>query len=268
MKWFPYYGGLRLSSKSEDLPPFAGDEDLKLFGLPDDVPPPECRLPTLPIVRDQADLSNPPWDIPCCVSMALVQAMESLDLCSPPAAALSPLFHYYQLTGGRPGGASILDGILLALDRGVCRLDLHDPPMSSGAAYTAPTPPAIADARTRCITHLNPITYEGGYARLQPGDDKHWIRFLASGCPLILGFWLTDAYAALQNSNTLGSALGLPHRGAHSVVCLGYSLQHRCFLVKDSRGDAFGDGGFWWLPFERLAEGLVLEAWAICEITY
>ena len=35
------------------------------------------------------------------------------------------------------------------------------------------------------------------------------------------------------------------------------------FLVRDSRGTSFGDGGTWWLPYREVKSRLVDESWVV-----
>jgi len=48
--------------------------------------------------------------------------------------------------------------------------------------------------------------------------------------------------------------------GGHSVTIVGYSLPKRQFIIKNSFGSDWGDGGYCWMPFEYF-DMYVFEKW-------
>ncbi|MDJ0838122.1 MAG: hypothetical protein QNK37_16520 [Acidobacteriota bacterium] len=226
------------------------------------------------------EISNP-WDvpdqknIPCCVSMAIVSAMEALDQLSPPAEQLSPLFHYYTCRNGNSdlSDLSLHLGLKKAIRPGICPLIHHNPPYSISGARRRPSPNAFDAARSRGIDGFNPITHRFGYRRMpDPSDAERWCLALRRGQPIVFGFYLSSAYRPIWDghSDTHGHVNGIPSNGIlHAVAALGYDQGRSAIKIRDSRGPSIGDFGYWWLPYQVLrVPGFIQEVFVIEKITY
>ena len=99
------------------------------------------------------------------------------------------------------------------------------------------------------------------------GRPQSWRSAIASGSPVVMGLWVTEAYWQLGEGETVHPEPGSGHaRDGHAVVVLGCS--ETGLLCKDSRGPGFGDDGTWWFPYSLLGRGLIPEAWMVQAITY
>lgn len=226
----------------------------------------------------------PPWNqgtssvVPCCVSAAIVTAMEILDLQAPPGQRLSLLFHYY-ITRGNPNvmsEVSIRDGMNAAVQNGVCRLPLHEPQpvgdvIDREAARQRPLPAAFDDAENQQIANRDSRRRKRYHHLPNVHNISHWKAAIDSGRPIVFSFWVTDSYVQLSNgSNVHGGVRGRPVGGGlHAVVACGYDDDRNAVHVRDSRGTAFAERGEWWLPYEVIeSPWLIEEAWTIDAITY
>lgn len=209
-------------------------------------------------------------EIPCCVSIAIAVAMETLDARDGRATELAPLFHYYLARGG--GDYIPLDlrrGMTFAAREGLCSLPLHPHPYDLDGARLGPTAEAQVDAREHRLGSYDPVTRTTYYQRIR-GSLVDGIRdAVAGGSPVVIGFWLTSAYDRITPGNPVHPLL--PHEPSsdgHAVAVLGYDDGRRVVFVKDSRGPGFGRGGVWMMPYENLDSPLVNEGWVLRQITY
>jgi hypothetical protein len=215
--------------------------------------------------------------VPCCVSVAVVTAMEVLDQQSPPAAELSPLFHYY-VSRRDPERIEVTDfrtALQAAVTTGVASASHHAPAFDEAGAREAPLREAFEDAERRRLVGWDPARRRMQYEVLEGQDVVEQCRVaIASGAPLLVGFWATSAYAALFEGarGSFGHIHGPPPRetssDGHAVVALGYDDEKRALRIKDSRGERFADAGSWWMPYDLVEAPLVHEIWALRKITY
>lgn len=54
--------------------------------------------------------------------------------------------------------------------------------------------------------------------------------------------------------------------GGHQLKCVGYSTQSGKFLLQNSWGRNYGDGGFLGIPCELMVDALYFEAWVITQV--
>jgi hypothetical protein len=80
---------------------------------------------------------------------------------------------------------------------------------------------------------------------------KEILRRICAGKPVIVGFGLTNEFFGLKGDWRKHSWLSfMPIVGYHAVCIIGYDLVSRRFLVENSWGSSWGDGGFFGMPFE------------------
>ncbi len=114
-----------------------------------------------------------------------------------------------------------------------------------------------------------------------PGTDRKVLlervkRYLAAGVPAIFGF---TVYASIREARADGK---IPYPcprekviGGHAVVAVGYDdemeIENKscglstkgAFLIRNSWGTSWGDGGYGWLPYDYVLRGLARDWWSI-----
>lgn len=233
---------------------------------------------------------SPPRDqgnVACCVSAALATCFEILDLypllrITPPVAPThySTLFNYYY---ARPSSSrsdpnkyiEFSDSFYSAQSYGMCHRDMHPSVINSDTASEQPLPEAQSTAEDYCR-----IFFDSGYQldlmEVEVSQNCHHIRTLLTARRAIaIGMHVPETYYELDSGNTSGKQSTLkpfndPNRDRHAVCVVSYHDQHPnpgglragALKIKDSRGNSFGEGGYWWLPYE-LAAQLIIEAWTL-----
>jgi C1A family cysteine protease len=79
---------------------------------------------------------------------------------------------------------------------------------------------------------------------------------VASGRPVILGFKVTADFEKLRDNKdwrTHKWDINAESRGGHAVVIIGYDDACQRFLIQNSWGPAWGDGGFFGVPYSYFA---------------
>ena len=80
---------------------------------------------------------------------------------------------------------------------------------------------------------------------------------LAQGYPFVFGFSVYDSFLTDTVAQTgLVPMPGLleAQSGGHAVLAVGYDQKRRQFLVRNSWSNAWGLGGYCWMPFEYLSD--------------
>jgi len=210
----------------------------------------------------------PPYDqdeVPCCVSMAVVGAMETLLLSAGNPVQLSPLHHYWHARP-LPPTISLVDprhGLQVARTLGVAPLAVHLPAVNPSLPVTltlASERPSLAADVAAAQFRLRVLPWQ--YLRVPPGQQaRRWKAGLARGVPVMVGLDLPPEYERLYHGeNVLQPGHG-PAVDRHVVLVVGWS--QGAFFVRDSRGTRIGNAGHWWLP-DRFADStLVVESWVI-----
>jgi hypothetical protein len=219
---------------------------------------PEVRLPGARAIIDQKNVN-------CCVSCALATCLEVLY---PAYEQLSPLFHYYETVlrfqGRAPSVSDSLEvdqGWSTLASTGICSLTLHQVPYDLSGMSQAPSSEAEADARNRTMPflvdrYLSP--YQSISLELDPVNSMK--RALAARRPILAGIQLTANYGAVKLLDP-----GPPTGARHAVAILGYSDAEASFVVQDSRGQGWGQGGQWWLPYSVIVSpsSILFQAFAV-----
>jgi hypothetical protein len=84
-----------------------------------------------------------------------------------------------------------------------------------------------------------------------------WKQALAEGKPVIFGLALFDSFAGCASSGgvvPMPAPDDVPHKAhrEHAMCAVGYSEPERVFIVRNSWGEAFGDKGYCYIPFDYL----------------
>uniref|UniRef100_A0A1X7SZ67 Peptidase C1A papain C-terminal domain-containing protein n=1 Tax=Amphimedon queenslandica TaxID=400682 RepID=A0A1X7SZ67_AMPQE len=105
------------------------------------------------------------------------------------------------------------------------------------------------------------------YERLDHNIDQ-FRACLKDNCPFVFGF---NVYASFHNISRNGY-MPLPSRreqlgeplGYHAVVAVGYDDSRRCIKVLNSWGSRWGDGGYFYMPYEFIKDSsLCFDFWKI-----
>jgi C1A family cysteine protease len=105
-----------------------------------------------------------------------------------------------------------------------------------------------------------------GYARVARRNMRH---ILAEGTPFTVGFTVYESFNSVGDDGMMpypsGSVLG-----GHAVLVCGYEKREGVngldlyFRVRNSWGDSWGEAGYFWMPFDYLANPrLSQDFWVI-----
>lgn len=84
---------------------------------------------------------------------------------------------------------------------------------------------------------------------------------LEAGRPVAIGIRIWDGFRRAQTQPLPAPDISELLPTGHAVVIVGHDRQAEAFLIRNSWGDAWGDGGYLWVRDEIL--GMALAAWAI-----
>jgi C1A family cysteine protease len=171
----------------------------------------------------------------------------------------SHLFLYYNsrpfFSRGVDSGATIRDAIKAAANLGDCAET--DWPYDISKFATRPPAQAYTDAmQDRALK----------YQRI-PQNLQQMKNCLAQGLPFVVGVSVYNSFESQQSAST--GFIPLPKnseslQGGHALLVVGYRDSDLHFIVRNSWGTGFGDGGYIYLPYAYLQdEGLSSDFWCI-----
>lgn len=203
------------------------------------------------IVEDQGKLGS-------CTAQALAGNLEFLD--NRPDSKyvdLSRLFIYYnerelEDTIDYDSGASLRDGIKSLKNKGACLEALW--PYIIEKFDKRPTPKCYEEARKRKIKTYHRID-----------SLQEMLVCLAEGFPFVFGFTVYERFESGKVAKT--GIADMPRKGervigGHAVMAVGYNQKDSRFLVRNSWGADWGNGGYFTMPYEYL-ETLSEDFWTI-----
>jgi C1A family cysteine protease len=212
-------------------------------------------------VYDQGQLGS-------CTANAIAGAIEfdmmkqGLDVFTP-----SRLFIYYnerviEGTVGSDAGAEIRDGIKSVGAQGACHegdLGEGPPAWPYDVSKFANKPPQSCYNEAK---KHKAITYSSVTQNL--ADLKGC---LAEGYPFVYGFTVYESFESqdvAQTGNVPMPAPGEQVIGGHAVLAVGFDDDDRQFIVRNSWGDGWGDGGYFYMPYAYLLDdNLADDFWTI-----
>jgi C1A family cysteine protease len=202
-------------------------------------------------IEQQSDLGS-------CTSQAIVGAFELILKRDYPESfvELSRLFLYYNTrlqdsNINEDVGAYPRDALKVAKRYGICTEKLW--PYDISKFRIRPTPECYRDGLSRTIDQ---------YHRLSSLNDV--LGALNAEEPVIAGIDVFDSFEQITPSDPVLEMPGPDEEpiGAHAVLFVGYDLEKRQILVRNSFGPTWGDGGYFWIPFDYCANYLT-DAWTI-----
>lgn len=190
-------------------------------------------------VEDQGRLSS-------CTANAAVGALEILEKKQGiEQKDLSRLFVYYNTrmlegTTGMDQGAYIRTTMKALRKFGACleHMWMHRP----SKVLTKPNDKCYKDGETRQVLEYLRVTRGAGMREA-----------LADGYPVIFGMILHAGFMKTKRNGIVP----MPRRGeqsygGHAMLIVGYDLNAKMYLVRNSWGPRWGRGGYCWIPFALL----------------
>jgi C1A family cysteine protease len=181
-----------------------------------------------------------------CTGQAIAGAIELLHKRASRTLDVSRLFIYYyerQYIGtvNYDSGAYIRDGIKVCYTYGAPVESLW--PYNINKFRTVPPSTAIKDAAKRKVT---------SYQRVS--DFNGVIDAVASGHPVVVGFTVYSSF----ESNSVAKTGVMPYPntskervlGGHAVLIVGYNKNRNVFIVRNSWGTGWGEGGYFYMPLQ------------------
>jgi C1A family cysteine protease len=246
---------------------------VKRFGWVPDLPdardyryaaPPEylTRLPASVDLRDRCPKEiYDQGQVGSCTANAIGCAFE-FELLKQGARSFTPsrLFIYYneRIVEGTidvDSGAMIRDGIKSVHKQGVC--PEQDWPYDVSKLAEKPPQSCYDDALDHQVT---------SYRRIPRVLDQ-MKGCLASGHPFVFGFTAYESFDSDEVARTGVAPMPTPEEhliGGHAVLAVGYDDAEQRLLVRNSRGDQWGMGGYFTMPYAYLTErSLSSDFWSI-----
>jgi C1A family cysteine protease len=214
------------------------------------------RSDSTEVLRESVDLRE--WD-------TIVESQDSLGSCSANAITnayelcvnrlypeyfihLSRLFVYYN-TRVEHGiveedeGMFLRDGMKSLSKYGVCTEELW--PYDINRFAQRPTDECYEDAEKRIILKYQKLI-----------SIYYITEVLNNNKPVVFGMTIYDSF---MNLNERISTVSFPSRkennlGGHAMCMVGYDLEKRLFLAKNSFGPDWGDNGYCWIPFDYIRQ--------------
>jgi C1A family cysteine protease len=209
-------------------------------------------------VYDQGQLGS-------CTANAIAAAFE-FDLAKQELADFMPsrLFIYYnervmEGTVDSDSGAMIRDGVKSVAKQGVCTEDAW--PYEIGSFADQPSAQCYTEALdNRAIS----------YQRI-PQTLNQMRGCLANGFPFVFGFSVYESFESDEVARTGVAPLpgsGESLLGGHAVLAVGYDDESTRFLVRNSWGPQWGQGGHFTIPYSYLTDrGLASDFWTIAKVS-
>lgn len=195
------------------------------------------------IVEDQQSLNS-------CTGTAITSAYELMVKILYPNeyVELSDLFVYYNArleegTEDRDIGVFLKNGIKVLKKYGVCAESLC--PYDLEKWDDLPSEVAYKDAQNRKILQYEKLI-----------STYYLIEVLNDNKPIVFGM---EIYESFMDLNDRISTVTFPSRkerslGGHAMCMVGYDLEKRLFLAKNSFGPNWGMDGYCWIPFDYLKQ--------------
>jgi len=202
-----------------------------------------------------------------CTSQAIAASVQFTQIKEDKEHNFMPsrLFIYYneremEGTINEDAGAQLRDGIKSVNAQGVCTETLYPYIIEK---FKEKPPQECYDQAT--------LHKALQYKNIDNTDLNALLSCLASGFPFVFGFMVYSYLESPQMAKT--GILPMPspgeqRKGGHAVICCGYDLKKRLFLVRNSWGPEWGLNGYFWMPFEYMTNpNLCLDFWVITDIS-
>ena len=180
-----------------------------------------------------------------CTANAVVGAMEMLERKQGlPQRDLSRLYVYWNtraLDGStdKDAGSYISSAMKAVKANGACLESIW--PYNVRSVFSKPTALAYRDGMLRQAVE---------YARVAQGQGV--LQALNGGLPVVFGTMLYESFETVTGRTGIVPvpAPGEPQVGGHAMLIVGYDLDARTYLVRNSWGSKWGLAGYCKMPFE------------------
>ena len=214
---------------------------------------PSLRLPDRVDLRAHCSPIEHQLHTNSCVANAVVGALEFHQRrARQPTIDLSRLFVYYNARAlaekeNEDCGSYIHHGMAALLAHGACEERMW--PFLEAMVKTKPTMGCFKNASY----------YEAvQYARTPLGVPA--LAAISQGLPVVFGTYIPmDYYHAGDKTGIMpgpGEVVQTQPPSGHAMLMVGYDMTEKAWLVRNSWGAGFADGGYVWIPFDTL------EAWS------
>jgi C1A family cysteine protease len=218
----------------------------------------DLTIPSVTDLRNKCSNIENQGKLGSCTANALAGHLEFLELkTGVPYFEASRLFIYYNErvlghTVAYDSGATLRDGIKAVARAGYCT--------ETDWAYditkfkNRPTLKCYIKALKNRITSYYSMT-----------SQNELLNCLASGYPFVFGISVYESFESQMVART--GRVPIPgtnekNLGGHAVMAVGYDLNKKVFIVRNSWGDLWGDKGYFYLPFEYM-DKLASDHWTI-----
>ena len=239
-------GGLGLSAADRAT---YGRTPIEFFD--DSTLPPSIDLSAnFPPVGDQGGQSS-------CVGWAVGHALKSYQERLEerwefgPETVFSPAWIYNQINGGRDQGSLIRDALQLIVNKGAATW--WTMPYDHADYLSQPTDTATGEAGQYKARNWGRV--EG---------TQHIKAALFNRLPVVVGMVAYASFRELSGTNSVYNTFGGSDLGGHAATIVGYDDNRfgGAFKVINSWSTGWGDGGYFWLPYEHLRR-VVFEAYVL-----
>ena len=203
-----------------------------------------------------------------CIGKTVISACEVLLSQAGVFRDLSSLFVYYnaraQYGTVTDSGTNFVSALSQATKRGVCDLNLW--PYDPTKVNDTPTDAAYNDGLTRLVTRYERIGAIGkdaqGNNQLEANRVITDARIaLHCGYPVLFAMglhnsfndWRGDVAKTIYKQPVITSS-SEGYMGHHAMLAVGYDNVRKCFIVENSWGTGWGDGGYALIDYDTFGE--------------
>jgi len=191
----------------------------------------------------------------------------------------SRLFIYYnarllglQYFGGEKivdQGSSITLALMILQEKGVCSEDVWPYQILENGKVKKINDEPHEDAYNEAQEFLNPSKFRWESPEKISIDLHSMKHCLAEGYPFVFGLVLFQSFDQVKSKGRvpmpdLTGEAGRQAHGKHAMLCVGYKESEKVFIVRNSWGESWGDGGYCYIPYEYMTNPeLCFDAWKI-----
>lgn len=227
-------GSCRVAAPSADAPRYSAS--LKASELPPKV---DLRK-FMPPVEDQGQVGSCTANATAGAYEYLLRRNQGVD-----DYDISRLFLYYNARvmencADRDSGAIIGDVFKSLNQQGVCSEETW--PYIESKFKDKPSQEAYEEATKNKISKYECV-----------GRDLNaWKSALAEGYPIVFGVQTFPSFQNPRNGHISMPGRNEQNTGGHAMCCVGYSDPDRVFIVRNSWGHQWGDGGYCYIPYDYI----------------